>query len=229
MRALLNSFQDLLSLRPRPLPSTQLHSTQLFSTPLNSALLRSASPDPTSRRSALPHPALVPLSQRQAKTCLPLRRRGGRPSYYLRPLSRVLTGFLLMSITIGATGVPTEAPRRSKAPSNAMAYFIWPLDGTVIHGGRFWVRMGLRNMGVAPRGVDLPNVGHHHLLIDTALPPLDEPIPSDRNHLHFGAGETEARIELPPGTHTLQLLLGDRDHKAHEPPVMSKNISVTVR
>jgi len=115
------------------------------------------------------------------------------------------------------------------APQNAQVYFIWPADGAVIHGGKFWVRMGLRNMGVSPKGINLPNVGHHHLIIDAELPPMDQPIPSDRNHLHFGAGETEARIELPPGKHTLQLLLGDRDHRPHDPPVVSKKITITVR
>ncbi|HJV54016.1 MAG TPA: DUF4399 domain-containing protein [Noviherbaspirillum sp.] len=115
------------------------------------------------------------------------------------------------------------------SPKDAQVYFIWPQDGTVIHGGKFWVRMGLRNMGVCPKGVELPNVGHHHVLIDTELPPMTEQIPSDRNHLHFGAGETEARIELPPGKHTLQLLLGDYDHKPHDPPVYSKKITVIVR
>jgi hypothetical protein len=115
------------------------------------------------------------------------------------------------------------------APQNAQVYFIWPADGAVITGGKFWVRMGLRNMGVAPKGTAVPNTGHHHLLIDTELPPMNEPIPNDRNHLHFGAGETEARVELPPGKHTLQLLLGDQDHMPHNPPVQSKVITVTVR
>jgi hypothetical protein len=117
----------------------------------------------------------------------------------------------------------------SSAPENAQVYFIWPHDGTVINGGKFWVRMGLRNMGVAPKGTAVPNTGHHHLLIDTELPPATEPIPNDRNHLHFGAGETEARIELPPGTHTLQLLLGDKDHIPHNPPIASKKITVIVK
>jgi hypothetical protein len=117
----------------------------------------------------------------------------------------------------------------SAAPENAQVYFIWPSDGAVISGGKCWVRMGLRNMGVAPRGSAVPRTGHHHLLIDTDLPPLTEPIPNDRNHLHFGAGETEARVELPPGKHTLQLLLGDQDHFPHNPPVYSKPITVIVR
>jgi hypothetical protein len=117
----------------------------------------------------------------------------------------------------------------STAPENAHVYFIWPTDGTVINGGKFWVRMGLRNMGVAPKGVDMPNVGHHHLIVDGEPLPAGEPIPSDRNHLHFGAGETEARVELPPGKHTLQLVLGDKEHIPHEPQVVSKKITVIVR
>jgi hypothetical protein len=116
----------------------------------------------------------------------------------------------------------------NSAPDDALVYFIWPADGAVILGGRFWLRMGLRNMGIAPKGVQMHNTGHHHLIVDAPLTPAGEAIPSDRNHLHFGAGETEARIELPPGRHTLQLLLGDQDHKPHDPPVHSKPISITV-
>ena len=83
-------------------------------------------------------------------------------------------------------------------------------------------------MGVAPAGVDKLNSGHHHLLIDTELPPLDKPIPNDENHLHFGAGQTEATVTLPRGRHTLQLLLGDAAHVPHDPPVYSKVVVVYV-
>lgn len=119
--------------------------------------------------------------------------------------------------------------QESPAPPGARVYFIWPQDGTVISGGKFWVRMGLRNMGVTPKGIKHPMAGHHHLLIDTPLPPAGEPIPSDRNHLHFGAGETETMLELPPGRHTLQLLMGDENHRPHNPPVFSRKITITVR
>lgn len=135
--------------------------------------------------------------------------------------------FAALALIGGAQASVSHAA--TPAPENAQVYFIWPQDGTVINGGKFWVRMGLRNMGVAPKGVNLPNVGHHHLLIDAGQLAMNEPIPSDRNHLHFGAGETEARIELPPGKHTLQLMLGDRDHVPHDPPVQSKKITITVR
>jgi len=134
--------------------------------------------------------------------------------------------FTLVMIVVG---IAPAVAARTPSPENAETYIIWPPDGAVIHGGKFWVRMGLRNMGVCPKGINLPNVGHHHVLIDTDLPSMDEQIASDKNHLHFGAGETEARIELPPGKHTLQLLLGDHDHIPHDPPVYSKKISITVQ
>lgn len=143
----------------------------------------------------------------------------------------IVLSALLLAILQGGAAQAEPAARTAPAPNPAapQVYFIWPHDGTVITGGKFWVRMGLRNMGVAPKGTAVPNTGHHHILINTELPPMTEPIPSDRNHLHYGAGETEARIELPPGTHTLQLLLGDMNHVPHKPPVFSKKITITVR
>jgi hypothetical protein len=113
-------------------------------------------------------------------------------------------------------------------PDDARVYILWPADGQVIVGGKFWIRMGLSNAGIAPAGIEKPNTGHHHLLIDTDLPPLDEPIPNDKNHMHFGLGQSEARIELPPGRHTLQLLLGDENHMPHKPPLYSSKITVIV-
>jgi Domain of unknown function (DUF4399) len=126
-------------------------------------------------------------------------------------------------------GFPAWTAEVSPAPPGARVYFIWPQDGAVVTGGKLWVRMGLRNMGVTPKGIRHPQAGHHHLLIDTEMPARGEQIPSDRNNLHFGGGETEARVELPPGKHTLQLLLGDHDHVPHDPPVHSRKITVTVR
>jgi len=117
------------------------------------------------------------------------------------------------------TGGPTPSP------PGAAAHFVELKDGDTVPT-KVTVRFGLREMGVAPAGLDRPNSGHHHLLIDTDLPPLNEPIPNDFNHLHFGAGQTEAQVTLKPGPHTLQLLLGDKDHIPHSPPVMSPRIRV---
>ncbi|MBC7573668.1 MAG: DUF4399 domain-containing protein [Herminiimonas sp.] len=124
---------------------------------------------------------------------------------------------------------PLLATATPSAP-DAYLYIGWPNDGEVIPAGRpIRVWFGLRNMGIAPKGVAFPNTGHHHLLIDTDLPPAGQEISSDRQHLHFGAGETETVIELPPGKHTLQLLLGDERHIPHVPPLVSKKITITVR
>jgi hypothetical protein len=117
--------------------------------------------------------------------------------------------------------------KRRPAPSDARVYFVGIEDGATVPP-QVTLHFGLENMGVAPAGLDKTNTGHHHLLIDTKLPPLDQPIPNDFNHQHFGAGQTEATITLTPGKHTLQLLLGDADHVPHNPPVMSKPITITV-
>ena len=90
------------------------------------------------------------------------------------------------------------------------------------------VKFGLKGMGVAPAGVDKAATGHHHLIIDADLPPLDQPVPSDAHYRHFGGGQTEVSLDLAPGTHTLQLLMGDMGHIPHDPPVMSQKITITV-
>ena len=115
----------------------------------------------------------------------------------------------------------------SEAPTGTELYFISPADGAKLKSP-VTVQFGLRGMGVAPAGIDLPATGHHHLLIDTDLPPLDKPIPADAHHMHFGKGQTEVQLELAPGEHTLQLLLGDYLHTPHKPVVMSKKISITI-
>lgn len=115
----------------------------------------------------------------------------------------------------------------TKSVPGTKEYFIDLKDGATIPT-KTTVNFGLRGMGIAPAGSDRLNAGHHHLLIDTDLPPLNVPIPNDFNHLHFGAGQTEAEIELTPGEHTLQLLLGDKNHIPFDPPVASDRIKVNV-
>jgi Domain of unknown function (DUF4399) len=114
------------------------------------------------------------------------------------------------------------------APADAKLYIIWPHDGDRVKSP-FWCRFGLRNMGIAPAGVHAPNTGHHHLFLDVDEPlTAGEVIPSDKSHLHFGAGQTEAYLDLPAGRHSLQLVMGDADHKIFDPPLASKKIHITV-
>jgi hypothetical protein len=123
---------------------------------------------------------------------------------------------------------PVGAVERTASAPPAEVYFHYPIDGARVPE-RFTVKIGLKEMGVAPAGVVRAFTGHHHLLIDTEMVPLDRPIPSDYNHIHLGNGQTETVLTLPPGPHTLQLLLGDHEHMAHQPPVMSKKITIYVR
>jgi hypothetical protein len=140
-------------------------------------------------------------------------------------MTRIAAALLLGTLL----GAPAALAGDTPAPDDAYLYIGWPNDGEVINAQRFRVWFGLRHMGVAPAGVEKANTGHHHLLIDTAVPPADQPIPNDRNHLHFGGGQTETIVELAPGTHTLQLIMGDQDHIPHNPPVVSQQITITVR
>eukprot|EP01136_Pigoraptor_vietnamica_P044092 Opistho-1_new@20410 len=107
-----------------------------------------------------------------------------------------------------------QIPRTPSEPGAAV-YFISPKNGETV-SGEVLVRFGLRGMGVAPVGVDLLKTGHHHLLVDLEqVPAANQPIPADARHLHFGGGQTETTLKLPPGVHTLQLLLGDKNHIPH--------------
>lgn len=134
----------------------------------------------------------------------------------------------LSGIVISACFIAAAAMARTPSPDGAAVYFISPSDGEVVDSP-VTVKFGLKGMGVAPAGIDKPNTGHHHLLINVSSPALDKPIPADAKHRHFGGGQTQTGIELPPGEHSLQLIMGDQAHIPHDPPVMSEKITVTVK
>ncbi|HET7757093.1 MAG TPA: DUF4399 domain-containing protein [Steroidobacteraceae bacterium] len=134
---------------------------------------------------------------------------------------------LLIAMLLAAAPLAV-AQERTPSPPGAEVYIISPKDGAKVHGPVV-VRFGLKGMGVAPAGVKFENSGHHHLLIDADPPAnMGAPLPATDNIRHFGKGQTETRLELPPGKHTLQLLLGDANHVPHDPPVISKKITITV-
>lgn len=145
-----------------------------------------------------------------------------------KPVKRYVLPSLLFAIAIG--GVSSAQPRTdglTPSAPGAEVYFVDVKDGDTIPE-KVTLHFGLRGMGVAPAGSDLPNSGHHHLIVDDYLPPLNSAIPNDPHHLHFGAGQTEAEITLSPGDHTLQLLFADKAHVPHVPPIMSQRIHVKV-
>ena len=141
----------------------------------------------------------------------------------MNPHKFLIVLILLCSLPLIAGELP-----RSASPEDAAVYFIEPQDGDVISGPQVKVVFGLTGMGVAPAGIEKANTGHHHLLINIEQLPLDQPIPSDGNHLHFGGGQTETMVELAPGTHSMQLIFADHLHIPHNPPIVSDIITVTV-
>lgn len=125
------------------------------------------------------------------------------------------------------SGCGPSAPKGTPSPPGAKVLFIEPANGAKV-SSPVTVKFGIEGMDVVPAGTEKANSGHHHLLIDTKLTDFTSPIPADDNHKHFGKGQTETTLELKPGTHTLQLLLGDQNHIPHDPPVLSDVITITV-
>lgn len=138
----------------------------------------------------------------------------------------VLGVLALLSGSVMMTAQAAESTR-TESTEGAKAYIISPQDGEVV-GQNVKVKFGLSGMGVAPAGVDMKNTGHHHLLIDEKeLPAMDKPMGGDI--IHFGGGQTETTIDLEPGEHTLQIILGDKNHVPHKPAIISEKITITVK
>ena len=130
------------------------------------------------------------------------------------------------------TGLALCAPvtfADTPSPPGAKVYIISPKDGETVTD-LVKVQFGLLGMGVAPAGIDADLTGHHHLVVDRDTPPLDDYLPTGNPQvIHFGKGQTETELVLEPGEHTLQLVLGDKDHKPHVPPVVSDIVKFTVK
>ncbi len=142
---------------------------------------------------------------------------------YKNLLSAIIVG---TSISLSTSAV--LAQNDSKAPADASAYIVSPANGATV-SSPVTVVFGLKGMGVAPAGSNIENTGHHHLIIDVPLPDTAQGIPADDNHVHFGKGQTETTVELAPGEHTLQLLLGDWKHVPHDNTVASEVVTITVK
>lgn len=140
--------------------------------------------------------------------------------------SLIVCATLALTFVFPATAIAGETP----APQGAAVYFINLKNGDTV-SNPVTIQFGLKGMGVAPAGTEKEDTGHHHLIINEAIEgeELNEPIPADEQHVHFGKGQTEITKELPAGTHTLQLVLGDWSHIPHNPPVMSEKITITVK
>ena len=130
------------------------------------------------------------------------------------------------ALVLAVTGVAFA--ERTPSPAGAEVYIVSPKDGAKVKGP-VTVVFGLKGMGIAPAGIKFDNTGHHHLLIDADAPAdLAQPLPANEHNVHFGKGQTETTVTLPPGKHTLQLVFADYLHTPHDPALVSKKITVTV-
>ena len=132
-------------------------------------------------------------------------------------------------ITFAIAGTAWADGHRSPAPDGARSYIISPTDGATV-SNPVTIVFGLEGMGIAPAGHEQENTGHHHLLINTTIGDvsLEETLPATDEIIHFGGGQTQVTRDLPAGTHTLRILLGDYAHVPHDPPVVSEPITITV-
>ena len=148
-------------------------------------------------------------------------------------MKKILFSVITCSLLMTALADDPEIPRRP-SPKGAKVTIIFPRDGKTVKGP-VRVAFGLKGMGVCPAGLVLPdgkpmpNTGHHHLLIDAEkMPAMNLPLVASDTLPHFGGGQTEVTLDLPPGKHTLQLVFADFAHIPHNPPVVSKKITITV-
>ena len=124
---------------------------------------------------------------------------------------------------------PIQSHTEPYSDENKRLFFITPSNGEEVTNP-VNIRFGIVGMEIVPAGNDKPMSGHHHLLLNVdKLPNMKSPIPADKNHLHFGKGQTETQLNLPSGRHTLQLLLGDYMHVPHEKPLISDKIEIIVK
>lgn len=143
----------------------------------------------------------------------------------------MLRPVVLLAALVALPFVPSAARGQAAAPPAPAprVYLRTPTDGSVLRGGKVTVVFGLQNYGVAPAGMDFPNTGHFHLLIDAEAPEPGVLIPTDAQHLHFGKGQIETSVELPPGRHVLRVVLGDHQHRVISKELVSAPVRVTVR
>lgn len=137
-----------------------------------------------------------------------------------RALGLVTASAALMVLTACAMPGSMSPPAQSVS-------LMEPVDGATVPT-TFKVRFGVKGMAVAPAGEIVANSGHNHLLINQVPVKAGESVPFDEKHKHFGAGQTEAMITLPPGTYKLTSQFANGAHQSYGSP-MSATIQVTVK
>lgn len=157
------------------------------------------------------------------------QRHGGGHHAYHQSMHTTISAVAPAPLNVSASQpVLSSGYKKVTAPVDAAVYFVNLKNGDNV-SSPVRVQFGLKGMGVAPAGVEKAGTGHHHLLVGVNSVDANAPLPTDERHRHFGGGQTEVMLDLKPGTHTLQLMLGDQNHIPHHPPVLSERITINVR
>ena len=129
--------------------------------------------------------------------------------------------------SVAAASLAWLAGCSSMSPPAQSVAIIEPADGATV-SSPFKVRFGVRGMAVAPAGEVLAASGHHHLLINLDAVPAGESVPFTDRHMHFGKGQTETEVTLPPGSYKLTAQFANGAHQSYGKP-MSQTIAVIVK
>jgi hypothetical protein len=121
----------------------------------------------------------------------------------------------------------TKAPNVQGTIMMPKIFFVEPSDGATVKS-EFTIKFGLEGMKISKAGDVTPGTGHHHLIIDGKPVEKGALVPTDDNHRHFGLGQTETKITLPKGEHTLTLQFADGNHMSYG-PALSQTIKITVK
>ena len=119
-----------------------------------------------------------------------------------------------------------EPEAKPAEPAPRRVFFVSPEDGATVTSP-VELKFGVEGMVVQPAGEVVEGTGHHHVIINSAGVDAGVTVPADEQHIHFGLGQTEASIELPPGEHQLTLQFADGAHASFG-PVMATTIKITV-
>ncbi|HSU27412.1 MAG TPA: DUF4399 domain-containing protein [Chitinophagaceae bacterium] len=121
-----------------------------------------------------------------------------------------------------------NVPELPAVPAGSKVEFKSPANNATV-SSPFKIEMNAVGIRVDTAGPVIPGVGHHHLIVDAEdFLPTGEMTPKDSTHIHFGKGQTEYTISLPPGKHKLALQFADGLHRSYGQQ-LSATITVNVK
>lgn len=112
-------------------------------------------------------------------------------------------------------GPGVNVPDLPQVPEGAKVVFK-NLKNDATISSPFKMEMGTEVIKIDTAGPVVAASGHHHLFIDAEDSlAAGTVVPKDSAHIHFGKGQTEYALTLPPGKHKLTLQMADGLHRSY--------------